>query len=416
MAFTVTYDGNGSDGGSVPVDTNTYNPGDTVTVVQPPAGSMTKSGATFAYWNTAPNGTGTLFGYPTVTTFPMPNANVTLYAQWFVTTGLNNAGATNYYQFSYDSSLRASGVEPGRTQTVMKAADDDYDIMSGWFAGVTASGPTPIPVYVTRLTGGARNTGPITVMPNTNDPNDLRCDLVSEVTESFMHGQNKGWGFLPGVGNEESCGEALSLFLTQQFALLRGFPNPYTSFTANTANGWLNTSLPKSNPSSTRFKPDPNCTQVTDWGSRADYVNSVLPCFGNGPGTGCSILFIYYLFSQLGFSKISHIIANAPGFTNGVLNAPSPLRGVYQNLTADTTDPFLTFKSILDTSFPGESVITAENPDNPFPLPSGAELSTVQYLRKNAPGTKNLRQLITSKGFGNLRAVLNSDRPTSLVK
>jgi hypothetical protein len=180
----------------------------------------------------------------------------------------------------------------------------------------------------------------------------------------------------------------LSLFLTQKFELLQGIPRPYTAFTAN---GWLK-------------------------GPRVDYVNSTPPYPGNGPGTGCSILFIYYLFSQLGFTNISRIIAAAQGFTNGVLNAPSPLRGVYQNLTADTTDPFLTFKSILCTSFPGQSVITAGNLDNPFPLPSGAELSTVQYLRKNAPGTKKLRQLIISKALGNLRAVLNSDRAASLVK
>jgi hypothetical protein len=35
MAFTVTYNGNGSDGGSVPVDATAHNAGDTVTV-QPP--------------------------------------------------------------------------------------------------------------------------------------------------------------------------------------------------------------------------------------------------------------------------------------------------------------------------------------------------------------------------------------------
>ena len=75
-------------------------------------------------------------------------------------------------------------------------------------------------------------------------PTSCAAYLVSEITESFMDGQNKGWGFLPGVTNEESCGEALSLFLTQQFALGQGFPNPYTGFTANTANGWLNSSLP----------------------------------------------------------------------------------------------------------------------------------------------------------------------------
>ena len=35
MAFTVTYDGNGSDGGSVPVDGATYNAGASVPTPQP---------------------------------------------------------------------------------------------------------------------------------------------------------------------------------------------------------------------------------------------------------------------------------------------------------------------------------------------------------------------------------------------
>ena len=33
----------------------------------------------------------------------------------------------------------------------------------------------------------------------------------------FMMAQHKGWGFSAGVSDEESCGEALSQFLTVQF-------------------------------------------------------------------------------------------------------------------------------------------------------------------------------------------------------
>ena len=275
MAFTVTYNGNGSDGGSVPVDSNWYNAGATVNVAVP--GSMTKTGATFASWNTKADGTGTFHGWPQDTSFPMPAANLTLYAQWFVTTSLTSGGATTHYAFSYDSSLAAGGLEPARTQALMNAAESDYTIMANWFAGVTLPS-TRINVYVTRLTGGANNTGDIRLKPNTNSSNELRSYLVSEITESFMQRQNKGWGFLPGPGvtNENSCGEALSLFLTQQFALGQGFPSPYTGFTANTSNGWLNTSLPASNAASTRFVTNSDGS-VTDFGSRFDYVNTTLP-------------------------------------------------------------------------------------------------------------------------------------------
>jgi hypothetical protein len=392
MSFTVTYDGNGSDGGSVPIDSNAYNAGDKVSVQ--PAGSMTKTGATFAYWNTQADGTGTFHGWPQDTTFPMPAANVTLYAQWFVNTGLPNGGVTTHYKFSYDSSLRASGLEPGRTQTLMNSAETDYDIVTTWFAGVNPSGPSPIPAYVTRLTGGANNTGDIRLKPNTNDPNELRCYLISEVTESFMHGQNKGWGFLPGLTNEESCGEGLSLFLTQQFAVLQGFASPYTTFTANTADGWLNSSLPSSNPASTRYVTNPDGS-ITDFGSRLDYVNSLLPYPGNGPGTGCSILFIYYLYHQLGFT-IPQIIANAPGYdSNNQLKATAPLRGVYQNLTGDNSDPFPYFKQLLDAAYPPDQVssIPGSDPDDPWPLAS------LQYWGvKDTFGKDEVNDIIVKSG------------------
>lgn len=211
-----------------------------------------------------------------------------------------------------------------------------------------------------------------------------------------MNGQHKGWGFLPGVNNEESCGEALSLFLTQQFAVGQGFANPYTSFTANTANGWLNTSLPSSNPASTRYVTNPDGS-ITDFGSRFDYVNSVLPYPGNGPGTGCSILFIYYLFHQLGFT-IPQIIAAAPGYdSNNNLKATAPLRGVYQNqnLTGDNSDPFPFFKQLLDNAYPPDQVssIPGANPDDPWPLAS------FQYWGvKNTFGKDEVNDLIANSG------------------
>ncbi|HBX24233.1 MAG TPA: hypothetical protein DEF34_11480, partial [Desulfotomaculum sp.] len=49
--YTVTYDGNGNTSGSVPVDSNTYITGATVTVLGN-TGNLVKTGYTFAGWNT----------------------------------------------------------------------------------------------------------------------------------------------------------------------------------------------------------------------------------------------------------------------------------------------------------------------------------------------------------------------------
>ncbi|QUL55641.1 InlB B-repeat-containing protein [Paenibacillus tritici] len=83
-AYTVTYNGNGSTGGTVPTDSNSYAQSAAVTVLGN-TGSLVKTGNTFAGWNTAANGSGT--SYAANVTFSMGAANVTLYAQWTVSPG-----------------------------------------------------------------------------------------------------------------------------------------------------------------------------------------------------------------------------------------------------------------------------------------------------------------------------------------
>lgn len=77
--YTVTYDGNGSTGGTVPTDSTGYEAGQTVTV-RGNTGSLSKTGYIFAGWNTASDGTGTT--YSQGLTLAMAGANVTLYAEW----------------------------------------------------------------------------------------------------------------------------------------------------------------------------------------------------------------------------------------------------------------------------------------------------------------------------------------------
>jgi len=117
------------------------------------------------------------------------------------------------------------------------------------------------------------------------------------------------------------------------------------------ASSWLNSSIP---PISATY------------GSRGDFVNKTLEYdHGIDPATGCCILFIYYLFTQLGFS-INSIIAAAPG----VANASTCLRGVFTNLTGGASDPFPLFKQLLDCAFTPDvpAAIPGPNPDNPWPL------------------------------------------------
>jgi uncharacterized repeat protein (TIGR02543 family) len=75
--YKVIYNGNGSDGGTLPAESVFVN---TAAVPVAVAGTLTRTGFTFNGWNTAANGSGT--ARAAGSSFAMGNANVTLYAQW----------------------------------------------------------------------------------------------------------------------------------------------------------------------------------------------------------------------------------------------------------------------------------------------------------------------------------------------
>lgn len=81
--YAVTYDANGSTGGSVPVDTGRYEAGVTVTVLGNTQNLVAVVGGiaqVFGGWNTQADGLGT--SYAAGQTFTMGSAGVVLYAHW----------------------------------------------------------------------------------------------------------------------------------------------------------------------------------------------------------------------------------------------------------------------------------------------------------------------------------------------
>lgn len=73
--YSVEYDGNGADGGTVPVDPQTYAEGDAVPVA---SGEPTKAGYAFGGWTNEADGT----VYHAGETFPMPAGGARLVARW----------------------------------------------------------------------------------------------------------------------------------------------------------------------------------------------------------------------------------------------------------------------------------------------------------------------------------------------
>lgn len=258
--------------------------------------------------------------------------------------GLNNTfglgdGVTPHYSITYDNSLSAAdGVN--RANALMGVCDSDYNWMSNLFGGIALKFSLPIGVQIAPgayAGAGWPNSPPITLTPGNGQILDLvRYLLVSEVVEMFMDTKDNGWGYSFGDSNEGSKGEGLSRFLGFNFLLQNGLNTSVVNESGGTffvSNDWLSS-------------------------SRADFVNNNPDDNSPDPTTGCTTLFIYYLFAQLGFSIPNIINAGA-----------ATLAGVYTNLTGDSGDPFPFFKRLLDNAFPGTATITkGPNLDNPFPL------------------------------------------------
>ena len=97
--YTVTYDGNTKDAGTVPVDSTNYLRDQTITFL-PNSGNLTKSGYSFAGWSLGTNPGSTV--YPPATTLPMGEANIVLYARW----------TANVYTVTFDSQSATVASSP----------------------------------------------------------------------------------------------------------------------------------------------------------------------------------------------------------------------------------------------------------------------------------------------------------------
>jgi hypothetical protein len=96
-SYTVTYDGNGNTGGSVPIDDGLYQENQLVTVWSNGELVKTQDGISllFTGWNTAADGSGTTQAVGS--TFTIGSTDVILFAQWSVIRGTGPAGGLIFY-------------------------------------------------------------------------------------------------------------------------------------------------------------------------------------------------------------------------------------------------------------------------------------------------------------------------------
>jgi hypothetical protein len=284
--------------------------------------------------------------------------------------------STKHFAFEFNNELNADDAK-ALGKALADTAERDFATMTFWFSGVAPSGP--IDTKINLADGGASNDNVSNInlrLGATANFNFARCVLVEEVVEIFMATNPFGWK--PG----DSSGEGLSR--------LAGFTiYPDQRGTSSGPPGWLDTSI-----SPTPANP-----------SRPDFVNKSEPFDGDFISHGCALLFLYFLRSQLGFSMKAVVSAHA-----------STLEGVYANLTKDH-GAFPMFTNLLERAFPSGTPCGLVGSADPFPLPSGARLSVKQFMANSEVSPRLIGQVVrANRDLGNLRALLNSNRPVSLIR
>lgn len=290
--------------------------------------------------------------------------------------GFIDLPGTTHHAFSFSDKLNAVAAT-ALGKALAATAEQDFSTMSFWFGGVIPAG-VPFQVHISPGTGGGSNNNVSGINLRVGDSSDVelaRFTLVAEVVEIFMASSGLHWK--PGDSSGEGLSQAAGFTL-----------HPSKTGILNGPGRWLDTSV-------VTTPPVPN---------RPDFVTHTDPQDGNFVSFGCSLLFIYYLRSQLGFSMKAVVQAGADS-----------LEGVYINLTQDR-NAFPQFASILETTFPSGVKSNFPGSNNPFPLPRAATLSARRFLAKSGTDLKLLGQVLRShRERGDLRALLNSDRPAALV-
>ena len=257
-----------------------------------------------------------------------------------------------------DSQFTAAEIPQvkARAQFMVTACEADLATLCQWFEveASTLFGPqNPTVVTLTKNVRGASNTGysknrsQMTVNPEIGSSNDfvmlLFVDEMSEILMSVVGGWDAGG----------SGGEGLSRVIG---ALLHPASAPVN------VNAWL-----FANPTK-----DPSAA-VADDAFRKDWISAnfkggPLKAGGNVAGdqdsysVGCSMLFLFYLLSQLDFT-IEQVVQSVPAANK---KGNPTLAGGYQILTGNTVAAFPQFQRFISVWFSPNQAQLATN--NPFPL------------------------------------------------
>ena len=162
QAYTVTYNGNGNTGGSVPAVSGTkYSSGSNVTLATN-TGSLTKTGYALVGWNTANDGTGT--HYDLGGTLSTISANQTLYAEWI------QVHSPGTYTGTYGKSLKMASCYQYEWYSISKNSSSGWFILAGEQSSTTNGSAANVAMTLPG-TKTYKNAGWFTVKYEGNDGN-----------------------------------------------------------------------------------------------------------------------------------------------------------------------------------------------------------------------------------------------------
>ncbi len=192
--YTITYDGNGNTGGSVPTDVTDYHYGDIVTVLGN-TGNLVRTGYTFAGWNTVANGSGT--SYPGSATFAISTSNVTLFAKWIPVN----------YTVTYNGNTNTGGSVPtdGNTYTITSSVT-----VLGNTGNLVRTGYTFAGWNTVANGSGASYTGGSTFTMGSSDVT-LYAQWIEDVYSITYSGNNNTGGSVPTDATSYNSGDTATV-------------------------------------------------------------------------------------------------------------------------------------------------------------------------------------------------------------
>jgi uncharacterized repeat protein (TIGR02543 family) len=190
--LTVMYNGNTNTGGTVPIDTNTYLPTFTVTVLG--NGTLTNTGYTFAGWNTQADGNGT--DRAPASTFAMGSSNVVLYAKWT---------ALPTYTVSYNANGCSGGLPA-----------DSNNYLAGATVTVLGNGTLTMAGYSftcwnTQADGNGTDRAPASTFAMGSSNVILYAKWTALPTYTVTYDANGGSGGLPADSNNYLAGATVTV-------------------------------------------------------------------------------------------------------------------------------------------------------------------------------------------------------------